>query len=581
VSQLKWGRLVRTRLATKSGIGVGFLKAQLSLLEVVDNSDRAVAASALHQLGGLMDARSYRADAAGAYRRLRDEFGDVVVDETRTGRQVVADLPPESLLVAEITTGAKEAWPTGSPKITVQKHAELKTRAEAIPVHAPAGSLYDRLSVSIITGQRKDRPFWKTRFQGDGHRSYWEIELPESASAFRSTAILYRGWGLGHLLVLQVGTELFGISALNDNGEPHAKIEWRLDTLGNRTLSWNDVGVRVRPPRIGFGVETVDILDRYDRPLGQVGPVRPGYLCYHEKGKLVAIDPLTASRLWQRFDVPPGTISAGDDEVVLLYAPDSPRLEVLRAIDGKTLATRELPVLPREFLMQAGRSALLEEDGKGSGVAGRDCLVWYDLVTDRVVWRREFAAGTVPFAICHELVGAVEPDGTLHIIFRSSGKTLSAHRVAVPDRLLYIHAAADRHRFFVALSGPLGEDGNLRLNQQRTGFRAPPMNGPLCGFDRRTGALLWQTALRDMAFALDQPKDAPFLLLDALRIVTRPDETEDTAATLHILDKRTGGQIFEHTSTVYFGAPMVEANLDDKWIDLKLLEQTTRFEYGR
>ncbi len=68
------------------------------------------------------------------------------------------------------------------------------------------------------------------------------------------------------------------------------------------------------------------VTDRLGRPVARVGPVRPGYICYQDRGSLVALDPLSGKPLWRRTDVPSAELTDGDDALLVLVDRRAKRL---------------------------------------------------------------------------------------------------------------------------------------------------------------------------------------------------------------------------------------------------------------
>jgi hypothetical protein len=338
----------------------------------------------------------------------------------------------------------------------------------------------------------------------------------------------------------------------------------------------NQLGVRTVDPQIGFGPQQIVLLDGFDRPLADVGPVRPGFFCYRQRGKLVAVETATASRLWQRYDVSPDAIVSGDDEFVLLYQMDSQRLEVLRAVDGKTVGFFNMPSLPMNFLQQTGRTALVAEQDP-SGLLLKNV----DLVAGKILWEREFPAEATPFAIDSETVGAVDPTGKLQLLRVESGKTTLTGQVELPVQLTGIHVVNDLHRVYVVLSGPLGPQAYDRVNRVRGGYRNPLVNGTIYAFDRRDGRRLWQRTLEDVAVPLDQPREVPLLVMYSGQSQGEGNDGEKYVGIVEFFDKRTGERVYE-TSGVRAGqAVNITANVEQAAIELKTESQTVRLQFSK
>ncbi len=141
-------------------------------------------------------------------------------------------------------------------------------------------------------------------------------------------------------MIVQVGTDLFGVAPLDESGEPTAKILWHVDLLASSSAAGGDLDIRFIPAALVPGGERILITDRLGRPIARVGPVRPGYVCYQDRGSLIALDPRSGRRLWRRTDIATADMAAGDESTVLLLDRRSKRLQFCAALDGKTLAER-------------------------------------------------------------------------------------------------------------------------------------------------------------------------------------------------------------------------------------------------
>lgn len=563
LSHLPWGEELRVELAAQSGHGVGFLNAELELLQLAESRNRSRAAWAVWELARLLDSRSEQFAAAAAYRRLRDAFPEVVVagdDNGRTATQLVEDLPANSPLANAVADGPREPWPDARPEVSRNDAGRRVPDLHPIPVVMVAESVLDRLDVFV------DREGREVRFQGAGHRGYWELTLPSSRSPFRTAYNLHRGWGWGHLLILQVGAELFAIAPLDENGEPGAKILWKHNTHDEPT--WDDYDIR--EDRLGFGLGDVVILDKFRRPIGQVGPVRAGYLCFRHKGTLTALETATGEMLWRRFDLPPDVVVGGDEHYVLLTRSDPHEVEVVRALDGKTLAVRPQSTSSTQRLFDQGRFRIVETVSEETYRLRK-----LDLVEDRAVWQSDFPPGTLPFAIDSQRFGLLGPDGALQFVSTDTGQVVATHSIKRPEKIAQIHTIRDPFRIFIVISGDLDADAANRLAHSRNHYRSPLVNGFVYAFDRQTNCLLWETALRNEAVPLDQPHSVPLFFTVRFDAGSPRD-----GSTLKCFDKRSG-QLLHTNETHRDGMPLLlDAHPDLGRITLELASETVQFEFS-
>ena len=146
-------------------------------------------------------------------------------------------------LLREIEEGDSDPWPTKMPEsITDDADSGSSAQFAHFPVEIMPGSLCERLDVAI------DQQGETLRFQGNGHSTYWDVRLPGDNSHYQGMIIpLHRAWGIGQLVVVQLGTDLFGVSPLDEEGEPVASVLWHVDLLASPLASGADIDVRFLP----------------------------------------------------------------------------------------------------------------------------------------------------------------------------------------------------------------------------------------------------------------------------------------------------------------------------------------------
>lgn len=587
LGKLSIGQSLKLSLSGRTGVGLGFVRTNLALREVAGASDRELAAQALYRLALLYEFRSEPIEAADCYRELRDRFADTKLPDGRSPTDLIDDVPNDSPIGRLLAQEPLDPWPTAAMSKVSQDEPHDDIYCHLIPVES-RDSFWNRVSVSV---ERQGR---KVRFHGAGQRGFWELPLPKSNSAFRHNFYLYRGWGLGPLLVLQVGRDLLGVQVLNDRGEPDAQLLWSLvlpeiDEIG---------GHEVRLGRLGFSTDDLMALDRYEHPVLEVVVARPGIVCYRHFNRLVAIDPTTGTHLWTRHGLPPRTVVTGDDEVVLVQMNESKQIDVLRAFDGRLLARRTDSLVPSSAIFVDGRFRLRATshkvgDDKGqdtskSGVtskesaiaAGRLTLFCDDLATGRRRWQREFPAGSTPLRIDASRIGLLEPSGMLRFLALHDSSELAQQEIARPETVTRLHVFGDEFRLFVVVSGPVTETSWLATEQDRGGYRKPLFNGSLYAFDRRALRKLWSISTGNLPIALDQPKDVPFLLLSYKR---PSDDSADGRApdnVLHAIDKRTGKELLYEVGSANDAYFALDPNPAEGQVDLLLRSRRVRLGFG-
>ncbi len=527
---LPLGRELRLQLSGRTGAGVGFLKTSLALREIAQAGDRAEAAEAWYRLALLHDFRSEPLDAADCYRELRDRFADVKLSDGRGAAEWLADVMPDSVIGRALSDESRDPWPNVMPKITSQEELHDDIYCYPIPL-ASRDPFWRRLTVCV---ERQGR---KVRFHGAGQRGFWELPLPASNSPFRHASDMHRGWGLGPLLVLQVGEDLLGIQPLDERGETNAKLLWTIN-VG----PYEEIGAhQFLPGRVGIRPDDFAYLDRYEQPVLDVVHARSGLLCYRNRNRLIAIDPANGARLWARHSLPPLASVSGDGEHILLRLNAACECEVRSAFDGRLLIRRTHDSDPKGIVLELGRRRVVMDSlNPDKGDSAATSLTVLDQVTDRTLWQTKVPPRSVLLQVDESRLGVIEPNGTLRFLSLETERELAKHQVPMPASLSTAQVFGDDLRLFVLLAGPVTEQRWLATQQDRGSYRKPLVNGWLHAFDRRSLRLLWTIPTTNLPIAIDQPQDTPFLLLTYKRPSDDSTDGQNPNGVLHLIDKRTG-----------------------------------------
>jgi len=536
-------------------LGLPLLAVELRLLEAAGSADETLRSQALRELIAQLTRNGFPREADD-YRRamLRGDYGPVA-------QAAAAALPAPS-------SAWEREWPHVVPQADSQRERNEDVYQFPVPMDHDSGPLFDRLDVLV------DRQGRSVRFSGGGVSGVWTVALPASQSSFRYLQHHTLGWGRGGLLILRVGFELFALAPFNDRGEPQAKVLWTLNTAGESGPSPDRLRLDVVPAVPGVREDEYRVVDFYGRSVGQVGPVRAGFLCYAEKSKLVSIDTLTGQRRWVRYDLPAGFVLGGDDDVIFVWQPQTGRIDWLQASDGRTIASQAWPISPDELILQSGRMFWHRAAGQPTR------LVCEDPLEGRIVWSRDLLADETPFALSAHTLGAVRPNGTLQLLSAQTGAPqsppLNLPGTAGIDRVV---ASRDDQRWYVAVSERVPQQAGLQQAQLRSGFRSPFINGPLAAIDRDGGQLLWQTGLEREPWPADQPRAVP-LLMQVYKLPS-PDlqAGRQSDGVVQLRDKRNGQVVFRRQGSDLVGYATLAADPDRAVVDLQLERETVRLRY--
>jgi outer membrane protein assembly factor BamB len=473
-----------------------------------------------------------------------------------------------------------------------------------IPIETQRGAVFDRLSAEL------DWPGLRgIRLSGKDWPHSWLVYLPSSDRFLRSDHELVRGWGLESLLVLQLGSEVIALSPFLFGGSPDGEVLWptrtqSVDTLGDRSnvmLSFFHEPPIQRP---GFPDRPTLRLNEFNQYVTAVGPVRPGYLCFQQKGMLVAVETATSRELWRRFDLPPRARCLGDDERVVVMETRTGEVRVLSATDGRTLAMHRNsdPVgnggsgengkegeMPRftwnDVLLERGTSVIVSqgdplrylddadddsaeadeqpEGGDEQGQGGRGAeeqrgessetvrLMRIDLADRSVLWDREWPAGAIPFELDPERLGVyvrVDGEHRVEFIATETGETITSHVLDLPGPVTHIASSVGVKDDLVLFSRKMEDHLLTNARQRHQGYRRPFVNGPAIAFDRETGEVLWQKDLENTVFPLDQPPGLPVFVTAENRYPEHAMDSGTPGSRLRCFDRRTGELLHEQES---------------------------------
>ena len=575
-SHLRWGQRMRIQNPRATNIGIAFHQRQLRWLSMVQSPFADIATGARRNLSNLFEGHSYPDDAATELRALHSSTRD------STLARRLAITPYDDMTKRAFQFGTTSQWPNEPVQVEEREQQNGSIYYLRIPVKHRSGSYLSQLNVSLERGGRRT-----LRFQGAEHPGFWKpIDLPKSRSPFRYLINTYQGWSFGHVLILKIGIELFGITPINENGEPRATLLW------SRAMADSSSWDSFESSSETYGESETIFRDQAGNIIGRVGVVRPGYICFHSNGKVIAIDTATGARLWETGTLSGDVDISGDDQWVFLQNPKSKLIEVRRALDGRTLEARKLPDKTYvDWVVHQGRQWIgfekLAQDAESSR------MFCYDIVEEKTVWSRRFQVGSKPFVATDELIGIVEPDKQLSLLWQVSGETFCRHQVAAPKPLKKIVTTTDSNRLYVVLSGEIANPRNLAARQIYDGYRNLLVNGYLHAIDlfataageagplnRPAGSIAWSRKIEDACFLQDQVASAPFLILNYRKPAPGSDDGKIVDGITTLIDKRTGKLVYDAPGSMNDTSFDVFANPSQSWLDIRFPRRTLRISFG-
>ena len=184
-----------------------------------------------------------------------------------------------------------------------------------------------------------------------------------------------------------------------------------------------------------------------------------------------------------------------------------------------------------------------------------------------------------------QTLAVLQQDRTLIWFEMNRGKKLGEAVLEVPADVSRVHAWQDQHRFYVLPSGIPPYRGAGRVPQIRDGYRQHRVHGTLHAIDRRSGKVAWKRPLADVIFPLEQPRGAPIFLLNYRTLAagitepSKPPVAGEMEGVLHVIDRRTGEDVYREQSANLSPAFTVEINLEQQSLDINGEQQRLRLEY--
>lgn len=538
---------------------------ELLLLDAAADSDRTIALRSLEKLASRFDRSGAPWNAAAVRQRIqREEAWDAFQTSGFTG----LDQTPKPHASATVLVPQRSLWPEVDP--IIESHDEKTFGVfSLVPSHAEPGSLLERLDIWV------DRNGNELLFRGDGFFQSGQddaherrFKLPPSVSPFRGPVgyMLREAWGIGRIVIVLVGSELFGIAPLDDKGEPNSRFLWSnsIDLQG----SPGDTRVVVAKTGVNEGRHLV--IDQLNRQIGKVGPVRAGYLCYQRGTKLLAIETETGRPLWERLDIPPDAIVFGDDDQVFIWR-ENRALEILSAIDGRQIEQRVCDQSPAQMIHQRDSLVWTVHNDENSKLELRD------LKTGRLIWTRTDPPEARVAVLDPETLVIARPEGKLVILSARTGQSFGDPLAVNTGSLTGMIIWSDIDRWTIALMQPGSNAALWKSLKPNECYRRQLVKGTMIAIDRRNPRVLWTRELHDEPVLLDQSRAAP-VLIQAWKSPSR-DNVSASDGILNVIDKRTGKTLVQRHKedmSLYF---LLNPDPQQSILELKLPRELIRLTY--
>jgi outer membrane protein assembly factor BamB len=513
------------------------LEAEVLLAGIQESPDAAVAAKACAEVAQLLTKAEHYDEAAACYRRLAERWPDVDCRDGMTAKDLLAAVAPDGPLGRALA--APRQWPgahcsvspTGRETLGLPSHGRLYRLNILSADHLPLPGMQAALNPSNPRIAVKD---------GMG-REISQIPLTRRSgtSFYSSNYALTRGRFYGHLLVLSMGYEVVGIDTLRATRNAEKREIWRYDltqTLpGVRTRTRQHVrAVPVTNPWRGTHYVP---RDQHGNPVGMLGPLSDRGVTFMRGRTLLCVNPIRGDEIWKRNDCVAGSELFGDEEVLVVIAPNANEAQLYRTADGGKIRSANVPPSDRRWTTY-GRHILAWNDKPGQME-----LRLYDPLTETNVWAFDFVSGAKGWIVEGEKVAVFEPSGRFVMINMPDGLREIDTQLEQEDSLDGVYVLASSTHYILVTSAVITEeDPNVRITPVPSGYSSPTVNGRVYAFDRATGKSLWPEPfnLEQFGLPLHQATETPVVtFLRQVRKTVRGQSTKTLTSAL-CLDKRNG-----------------------------------------
>lgn len=562
----------RRALSQRLAKGESALELELLLWPALSVPTDPESAHAAGQYAALLKDFGRPAESAAAYRRLQSQWADVEVAAGQTGKQVVEALSADSPVRQALETTV--LWPTGKVKKQRARGARSNSH-QRIGLALRGAAQFGLRDLQLEWDQaRPGQPVTAVDALG---RDVWQVQLidPQQNIGFEYTPGFNEAHALGHLLILSMGRKIWGIDTMGADASRPPKVLWSRDATESLPGVGAGMMLQSQPQRMPWGGERYIVTDGFGQQVAPpVGPITPQFVCLPAGRSLSLVDPLSGQVLWTRQGMMPGTECFGDEELLFCVAAQASEALVLRALDGRQVASRRLPP-PAQRMATSGRKILVWSEPNG-GVELRLLDAW----AGQDLWKRVFAAGSRAEMAGQDQVAVVEPQGKFSLLNLATGDAVMQADVEPDSKLKEVHVLRSPERLTLITNHEWQKE-NVWLRP----VPGPPdnkvVNGWAHGFDAASGQKLWSHPLDQQAVLLRQPSDLP-LLMFVCHVFERPTGAaprNTNYVNVLALDKRSGRALHQERYPAPLSNYSLEANLAENSVQLQLMHESLTFTF--
>jgi hypothetical protein len=610
------------------------LEAELLLWRDRQSPDRAVAGHAVARMAEMFEQAKCLAAAAACYRQLGGEFAHVVCRDGKTGKQLADALPKDNPVAALLKPEAD--WPVGL--VEAAKKTTVNNSQDQFNPYGRFGVQYDgdpKPFFSGLTLRFDQQPGRLIIYDAYGvERRYVPLtDARQQNNFYPYNPNMTNAYVAGHLLVLPVGTKIYGLDPAGlagGDGKPGQLWSQDLTDLNADCATSSTARGQAGAQPLGLPPFA---FNQFQFRMNPVGAMTSRYVCFQRMRNIVAVDPLNGEPFWVRHDIPPGSELFGDDDYIFVLpadaagAPANPfevgqaapngggdaEALVLSARDGRLLGKRSVPrvnyrdenaaaFMMRGFagamptpaplgdvcLASLGRKLLTwKHGGKDKTLLnmfnpwdrgkGKATLAMFDPWEQRTLWKTQaFHSNSRVAVVGEEAVGVVEPDGHFMLFELPGGRVIADVKLETEEALVQLYVVHSGNEYLVLTQNnkPSKRDPNRPIQALPGGSSCFIPQGRIYALDER-GKLLWPgpVTIEDQYFLLNQPERLPVITFACQRYDQRANGQWWPKTRILCLDKRTGRVVYrprEGTSRQNIGLEVV-GDPKKKTVELQII----------
>ena len=455
--------------------------------------------------------------------------------------------------------GRRMTFPAGKIESERQPGVRPVTfgRTQPLPIEGNRGPFLAGATLELLAGEQQ---LVAKDSQG---QMLWKLAL--ETPVWGGSPQFNRAWVRDHLVVVLIGKDLFAADLLGAPGEPAPRWLWHRNLIEGSAAIMVQRGLPNPRGRINFA------------PLGPdqtavMGPLSRDNLAVLRGRQLSVLDPLTGQSRWQRDGVAAGSGLFGDDDWLLTVPPDSQEATLFRTRDGQRVGTRPLPP-PASWLEPRGSQLMT-----WSKEPERSVLRLVDVVGEREIWSREFAAGAFVSLVEGEEAVVVDPAGRAVALNLASGTPLWESALEPLPQMTELQVHRRGESDLLITNQPLPAGPTLVRHAQNV---AQAVHGRIHLVERQTGKLQFSLPLERLQFDPQQPADLPLLVFAShVYEPRRVGNGLEQRFLLTVVDRATGKLVYDESRN---DEPLTF--IDYRWdadapaIELQLFQSVVRFTF--